>query len=117
MGRSFVSDKVSREEEEVKDEEVRATLQRVVPGLNDLSFARPKIPVQFEVRVVQVNTDKVASTSSTTSTTSTSSSVSSSSTTVVAGGGTASAASNKPERKVQYVYKQGGQTVLIDYPM
>ena len=115
--RSFVSDKVSREEEEVKDEEVRATLQRVVPGLNDLSFARPKIPVQFEVRVVQVNTDKVASTSSTTSTTSTSSSVSSSSTTVVAGGGTASAASNKPERKVQYVYKQGGQTVLIDYPM
>ena len=119
--RSSVSDKVSRteeEEEEVKDEEVRATLQRVVPGLNDLSFARPKIPLQYEVRVVQVNTDKVASTSSTTSTTSTSSSVSSSSTTVVAGGaGTASAASNKPERKVQYVYKQGGQTVLIDYPM
>ena len=107
--------------------EVRATLQRVVPGLNDLSFARPKNSIEYEVRVVQVSADKAkvaasaGTTSSTTSTTSSSTSTVSSTIQISSPASTASVAAasspSKPERKVQYVYKQGGQTVLIDYPM
>ena len=102
------------------NEDVRATLQRVVPGLKDFSFSGPKRPVEYEVRVVQVvatttsATSTSASTSVTPSTTVTAASTTTaSSTSVVASGGTAPSTTSK----VQYVYKQGGQTVLIDYPM
>ena len=103
------------------NEDVRATLQRVVPGLKDFSFSGPKRPVEYEVRVVQVvatttsATSTSASTSVTPSTTVTAASTTTASSTssVVASGGTAPSTTSK----VQYVYKQGGQTVLIDYPM
>lgn len=103
--------------------DVRQTLERVVPGLNgDLSFASKK--QEFEVRVVQVVTTATSSTSTSSSSSSTSSA--SGPTAAVAStstGSTSAAAPPAPpppprvERKVQYVYKQGGQTVLIDYPM
>ncbi len=83
-------------------EDVRATLNRVVPGLNDLSCFPVKSDTEYQVRVVQV----VQSTS----TPSTTSAASTSTTSNVLTASTASP-------KVQYVYKQGGQTVLIDYPM
>ena len=131
-------------------ENVRAALQRVVPGLNgDMAFSGPKKPVEYEIRVVQISanstTTAVSATTNISSTTSTSpaTSVSSTSNTIAATGGgvassaavlasaTSSAASGsssqspstaaavpaQPTSKVQYVYKQGGQTVLIDYPM
>ena len=104
------------------NEDVRATLQRVVPGLKDFSFSGPKRPVEYEVRVVQVvatttsATSTSASTSvtpSTTVTAATTTTASSTASVVVASGGNAPSTTSK----VQYVYKQGGQTVLIDYPM
>jgi hypothetical protein len=127
-------------------DDVRATLKRVVPGLNDLSFSRPKNPIEYEVRVVQVSTSAAtpssapSSSSSSTTTSTASAAVTSSAgavvtatTAIVASSSSSSsgassqlpaaaaaattAATKKTERKVQYVYKQGGQTVLIDYPM
>ena len=84
-------------------DEVVATLQRVVPGLNDLNFASPP-KNELEVRVVQVTSSQAQDSSSNT-TTSTNTA-------------TTTTNSNSAARpKVQYVYKQGGQTVLIDYPM
>ena len=92
-----------------------------MPGLKDFSFSGPKRPVEYEVRVVQVvatttsATSTSASTSVTPSTTVTAATTTTASSTasVVASGGNAPSTTSK----VQYVYKQGGQTVLIDYPM
>ena len=109
------------------NEEVRAILRRVVPGLNDdQSFFGPKRPIEHEVRVVQVSHSSTASSATPTTTTAITSttnnnssrggpqieaatsaaSSSNSSATVVTNTATTTS-------KVQYVYKQGGQTVLI----
>ncbi len=121
-------------------EEVKATLQRVVPGLNDLSFSTPsKKDTDLEIRVVQVSTNAVVvSNSAAASTSSGSSSATTSATSqrpqqqaVIAQAVAPQAVVQQQQqvflqpqqqqqqqpRKVQYVYKQGGQTVLIDYPM
>ena len=109
------------------NEDVRAILRRVVPGLNDdQSYFGPKRPIEHEVRVVQVSHASTASSATPTTTTAITSttnnnssrggpqieaatsaaSSSNSSATVVTNTATTTS-------KVQYVYKQGGQTVLI----
>ena len=109
------------------NEEVRAILRRVVPGLNDdQSYFGPKRPIEHEVRVVQVSHASTASSTTPTTTTAITSTTNNNSS---RGGpqieATTSAASSSNSSatvvtntatttsKVQYVYKQGGQTVLI----
>ena len=107
------------------NEEVRAILRRVVPGLNDdQSYFGPKRPIEHEVRVVQVSHASTASTpTTTTAITSTTNNNSSRGGPQIEAATSAASSSNSSATvvtntatttsKVQYVYKQGGQTVLI----
>ena len=111
------------------NEDVRAILQRVVPGLNDSSFFNgPKRLIEHEVRVVQVSHASTASSTTPTTTAITSSTTNNNSTNnsrgpqIIEAATSGSSSSNSATvvtntapttSKVQYVYKQGGQTVLI----
>ena len=108
------------------NEDVRAILRRVVPGLNDdQSYFGPKRPIEHEVRVVQVSHASTASsaTPTTTAITSTTNNNSSRGGPQIEAATSAASSSNSSATvvtntatttsKVQYVYKQGGQTVLI----
>ena len=103
------------------NEDVRAILQRVVPGLNDKSYFGPKRPIEHEVRVVQVSHASTASSTTPTTTTAITSTTNNNSSRPQIEAATSASSSNSATvvtntattSKVQYVYKQGGQTVLI----
>ena len=96
-----------------------------MPGLNDKSFFGPKRPVEYEVRVVHVSHASTASSTRPTTTTANASPTNNNSSRPQIEAATSASSSNSATvvtntattSKVQYVYKQGGQTVLIDYPM
>ena len=118
---------------------VRQWLRTIVPGLDGLSVAISPPSLHYDVRVVQVTNGSGAVTTSASTTAApaatvvaTTPSVSTPNVVTVqmaaaqlqpptqvlvpSASSSSSPVVKSQERKVQYVYKQGGQTIVIDYP-